>query len=424
MKSKTAQGFLSRRRNERLMKVCNMKKESQEKKTEKVEYQNVVGGQNGGVDGNLAATAIERNKVIIRTSIIGIVANVFLVAFKAVVGILTHSIAVILDAVNNLTDALSSVITIVGTKLAGKMPDKKHPMGYGRIEYLSAMVVSALVLYAGLTSLTESIKKIIKPEKVDYSIASLIIIAAAVLVKFFLGKYVKRVGKKVNSSSLVASGADAQNDAFLSASVFASAIIFYFTKVSLEAYVGVVISVFIIKAGIEMMIDTLNDILGRRTDKELSARIKELIKEEDEVRGAYDLIVNNYGPNKNYASVHIEIPDTLTANDIDLLERRLQIKVFKETGVVLTGIGIYSYNTKSDEAAIIRDAVKEKILSHEWAIQVHGFYIDTVNKEMRFDVVLSFDIETSKGLTIINEEIKELYGDYRVLAVPDVDFSD
>lgn len=401
-----------------------MKKESQEKKTEKVEYQNVVGGQNGGVDGNLAATAIERNKVIIRTSIIGIVANVFLVAFKAVVGILTHSIAVILDAVNNLTDALSSVITIVGTKLAGKMPDKKHPMGYGRIEYLSAMVVSALVLYAGLTSLTESVKKIIKPEKVDYSIASLIIIAAAVLVKFFLGKYVKRVGKKVNSSSLVASGADAQNDAFLSASVFASAIIFYFTKVSLEAYVGVIISVFIIKAGIEMMIDTLNDILGRRTDKELSARIKELIKEEDEVRGAYDLIVNNYGPNKNYASVHIEIPDTLTANDIDLLERRLQIKVFKETGVVLTGIGIYSYNTKSDEAAIIRDAVKEKILSHEWAIQVHGFYIDTVNKEMRFDVVLSFDIETSKGLTIINEEIKELYGDYRVLAVPDVDFSD
>lgn len=401
-----------------------MKKESQEKKTEKVEYQNVVGGQNGGVDGNLAATAIERNKVIIRTSIIGIVANVFLVAFKAVVGILTHSIAVILDAVNNLTDALSSVITIVGTKLAGKMPDKKHPMGYGRIEYLSAMIVSALVLYAGLTSLIESIKKIIKPEKVDYSIASLIIIAAAVLVKFFLGKYVKRVGKKVNSSSLVASGADAQNDAFLSASVFASAIIFYFTKVSLEAYVGVIISVFIIKAGIEMMIDTLNDILGRRTDKELSARIKELIKEEDEVRGAYDLIVNNYGPNKNYASVHIEIPDTLTANDIDLLERRLQIKVFKETGVVLTGIGIYSYNTKSDEAAIIRDAVKEKILSHEWAIQVHGFYIDTVNKEMRFDVVLSFDIETSKGLTIINEEIKELYGDYRVLAVPDVDFSD
>lgn len=401
-----------------------MKKESQEKKTEKVEYQNVVGGQNGGVDGNLAATAIERNKVIIRTSIIGIVANVFLVAFKAVVGILTHSIAVILDAVNNLTDALSSVITIVGTKLAGKMPDKKHPMGYGRIEYLSAMIVSALVLYAGLTSLIESIKKIIKPEKVDYSIASLIIIAAAVLVKFFLGKYVKRVGKKVNSSSLVASGADAQNDAFLSASVFASAIIFYFTKVSLEAYVGVIISVFIIKAGIEMMIDTLNDILGRRTDKELSARIKELIKEEDEVRGAYDLIVNNYGPNKNYASVHIEIPDTLTANDIDLLERRLQIKVFKETGVVLTGIGIYSYNTKSDEAAKIRDAVKEKILSHEWAIQVHGFYIDTVNKEMRFDVVLSFDIETSKGLTIINEDIKELYGDYRVLAVPDVDFSD
>ncbi|MBQ3318894.1 MAG: cation transporter, partial [Spirochaetia bacterium] len=209
-----------------------------------------------------------RDKVIVRTSIVGIVANIFLAAFKAVVGILSHSIAVVLDAVNNLSDALSSVITIAGTKLAGKLPDKKHPLGYGRIEYLSAMIVAAIVLYAGITSLVESVKKIIHPEKADYSAVALIIIASAVVVKLILGRYVKSQGEKVNSSALIASGADASFDAILSASVLASAVIFLVFGISLEAYVGALISFFIIKAGYEMMTETLDDILGQRADSE------------------------------------------------------------------------------------------------------------------------------------------------------------
>ncbi|MBR0470393.1 MAG: cation diffusion facilitator family transporter, partial [Clostridia bacterium] len=168
---------------------------------------------------NILTEAANRDKVIVRTSIIGIAANVFLAAFKAAVGIASNSIAVVLDAVNNLSDALSSVITVIGTKLAGKKPDKKHPLGYGRIEYLSAMIVSAIVLYAGITSAVESVKKIIWPEQADYSIVSLIIIASAVAVKIILGSYVKKQGKKVNSNALVASGADALFDAILSASV-------------------------------------------------------------------------------------------------------------------------------------------------------------------------------------------------------------
>ena len=141
-------------------------------------------------------TAENRDKIIVRTSIIGILANLFLASFKAVVGIVSNSIAVTLDAVNNLSDALSSVITIVGTKLAGKHPDKKHPLGYGRIEYLSAMTVSGIVLYAGITSAVESVKKIITPEKPDYSTTSLIIIAVAVVIKIILGNYVKSKGKR------------------------------------------------------------------------------------------------------------------------------------------------------------------------------------------------------------------------------------
>lgn len=373
---------------------------------------------------NIIQESINRNKVIVKTSVIGIVTNIFLVIFKATIGLLSNSIAVILDAVNNLFDALSSVITIIGTKLANKLPNKKHPLGYGRIEYMSAMLVSAIVLYAGITSVVESIKRIIHPEPSNYSIISLIIIAVAVVVKIVLGKYVKSQGKKVNSGALIASGADAMFDAILSASVLASAIIYFTTKVSLEAYVGVIISLVIIKAGIEMMMDTLNDILGKRADTETTKKIKQLLVEEPEVRGAYDLIIHNYGPNKNLASVHLELPDTMTVEQVDTLTRKLQSKVYHQTGVVIAGMGVYSYNTKNDESAKIQNTILETIMKHNWVLQMHGFYADITKKEIRFDVVMSFEIDAKEGLKILNDEVSKLYSDYRINIVLDVDVSD
>jgi len=368
--------------------------------------------------------AVQREKVIVRTSIIGILANLFLAGFKAAVGLAAHSIAVILDAVNNLSDALSSVITIVGTKLAGKEPDREHPLGYGRIEYLTAMIVAGIVLYAGITSLTESVKKIIHPEAADYSTVSLIIIAAAVVVKLILGAYVKAQGKKVNSASLVASGSDASFDAILSASVLASAIIFLLTGLSLEAWVGVVIACFIIKSGIEMMVETLNDILGKRTDPELAAAIKKTIGEDPDVHGAFDLFLYNYGPDKNYGSVHVEVNDTMTADEIDAMDRRVQASVFKKHGVILTGVGIYSVNTKDDEAGNMRRKVLETIMAHDYALQFHGFYVNTETKQMTFDVVLSFDCDRAQALSELRGEIQALYPDYCVIVQGDIDVSE
>ena len=374
--------------------------------------------------GSIVAQVQDRDKVIVRASIVGIVTNVILAAGKAGVGLIANSIAVVLDAVNNLSDALSSVITIVGTKLSGKAPDKKHPLGYGRIEYLSAMIVAAIVLYAGLTSLVESVKKIIHPETADYSILSLVLIGAAVAVKLILGSYVKSRGKKANSGSLIASGSDATFDAILSASVLASAVVFLTTGLSLEAYVGAVISCFIIKSGVEMLLDTLNDILGSRADPELSRRIKEILVSLPEVRGAYDLIINNYGPEKNYASVHLELPDTMAVSDVDRLTREAQLKVYQETGVILTGVGVYSFNTGDTEAARMQTAVTETLLSHDWVLQVHGFYVDEVLKILRFDAVMSFDIEPKAGLDTLREEVAALYPDYQIVAVADTDISD
>ena len=368
--------------------------------------------------------AVKREHIIIQTSIIGIVVNLLLSGFKATVGLMTGSIAIILDAVNNLSDALSSVVTIAGAFLAGKRPDRKHPLGHGRIEYLSAMVVALLVLYAGFTALTESVEHILKPEAADYDTAAIVIVSVAVFVKIFLGTFFKKQGEKVDSSSLKASGKDALFDAVISVSVLASAIIFICTGLSLEAYVGVIISVFIIKAGIEILTDTASDILGRRADPTLSQTIKALLNEEEEVRGAYDLIINNYGPEKNYASVHLELPDTMTVDEVDRLTRRVQTKVYQKTGVILTGVGVYSYNTGNDEAAQIRNRVQETVLAHEFAIQMHGFYLDMEAKEMRFDVVMSFNIDHNKGVEIICEELAGIYPDYHILIAPDVDISD
>ena len=373
---------------------------------------------------DISEEIVIREKTIVRTSIVGIVTNVLLVGFKAFVGLMSNSIAIILDAVNNLSDALSSVVTIIGAKLGAKQPDKKHPLGYGRIEYLSSMIVAALVLYAGITSLVESIKKIIHPEAADYSTVTLVIISVAIVVKLILGMYVKKQGKKVNSGALVASGSDALFDAILSASVLASAIVYLVWGISLEAYVGVIIAGFIIKAGVEMMIETLNDIIGKREDAETTKELKRVVCEEESVLGAYDVTLFNYGPNKNYGSVHVELPDTLTVDEVDRITRRIQTNVFHKTGVILTGIGVYSRNTSNDAAAQMRNRIQETVLSHDWALQMHGFYADTEQKTIRFDVVVSFDADRKEALETLCSEVTALYPEYEVLIVPDVDVAD
>ncbi|MCR4754969.1 MAG: cation diffusion facilitator family transporter [Lachnospiraceae bacterium] len=367
---------------------------------------------------------VQREKTIIKTSLVGIAANVILSGLKAMVGFVSGSIAIILDAVNNLSDALSSVVTIVGTYLAGKRPDKKHPLGHGRIEYLSAMVVAVIVLYAGITAFIESVKHIINPTVAHYDTPSLIVIMAAIIVKIALGTFYNRMAHVTSSASLKASGQDALFDAVISVSVLASAIVYMTSGISLEAYVGIIISIFIIKAGIEILLDTASDILGRRADPELTRTIKAILNEEPEVRGAYDLIINNYGPEKNYASVHLELPDTMTVDEVDKLTRHVQNRVYMQTGVILTGVGVYSYNTSNDEAARIRNAVQETILAHDFALQMHGFYLDMESKEMRFDVVFSFDIDYEKGLGILYEDMRHKYPEYQVTISPDVDISD
>ena len=367
----------------------------------------------------------DRERVIVRTSLIGIAANILLVAFKAAVGLASNSIAIVLDAVNNLTDALSSVITIIGAKLAGKKPDREHPLGHGRYEYLSAMVIVAIVLYAGITSLVESIKKIIAPEVADYSTVTLIIVAAAVIVKILLGRYVSAIGTQVDSGSLIAAGKDALFDAAISTSVLAAALIYLGTGIALEAYVGVIISIVIIKAGIDMLRETLDDILGSRPDADLAQGIKRTVCADPDVLGAFDLLLESYGPDLTIGSIHVEVLDTMTAAEIDAMTRRIQASVFEEHHIALATVGIYSRNTADDEAAEMRSKITRIAMGHEGVLQMHGFYVDLESKAISFDLIIDFAVPDRNALyDHIAGDVKALYPDYQLNIVLDRDLSD
>ena len=368
---------------------------------------------------------VSREKIIVRTSIIGIIANVFLAGFKAVIGMMTNSIAIVLDAVNNISDAGSSLITIIGTKLAGKEPDKKHPFGYGRIEYLSAMIISVIVLYAGITSFVESVKKIINPEIPEYTTVSLIIVAVAVLVKIVLGRYVKSVGVKVNSDSLKNSGDDATLDSVISASTLVAAVIFILFKVSLEAWLGAIISLVIIKAGVDMLRDTISQILGEKNDPDLAKNIKHTVTGFPQVQGAYDLVLNNYGPDAWNGSIHIEVPDTCTADQLDQLLRSIQLAVYEKHQVALTAIGVYSVNTQDEEIISAKEKVREIVLSHEHVKQMHGFYLIKEPKTLRFDLVVSFNAKDRRA--VFEEavaDVQQAFPDYALQTVLDTDFAE
>ncbi len=366
-----------------------------------------------------------RDKSIIRISILGIAANVLLAASKAAIGLLCSSIAIVLDAVNNLSDVFSAVITIIGTAYANKKPDREHPLGHGRAEYLSAAVIAVIILYAGIASLRESVKRILSPVTPDYSAATIVILLLAVFVKIGLGFLYRSRGKSLNSDALLATGQDALQDAVISASTIVAAVIFLFTGLSLEAWLGVIISLLILKAGYEILSRTLSEILGERVHPELSADVKRTVSEFEDVHGVYDLILHNYGPDRYLGSLHVEIDDDKNADEIDDLTRAITRKVYAEHGVILEAVGIYAVNRSDPRIAAMREKVMEIIYSHDYILQTHGFHVDFDPKVLNVDIIIDFQApDRSAIFNDIVRKVGEAYPDFRLEIVMDIDVSD
>lgn len=367
----------------------------------------------------------KRQKVIIRTSIVGIVGNFFLAAFKAFVGILTNSIAIILDAVNNFSDMLSSIVTIVGILLANKAPDRRHPMGHGRYEYLSTAVIAIIIIYIGITAIKESINKIINPDDVTYNALSIIIVAVAVIVKIFIGLYFRKTAKKVDSDSLKASGTDALFDSIISFATIISAVIYLTTGFKTEAYLATIISVLIIRSGLMMLREIFSVIAGERVSPELSKNIKKSVREVPGVKGAFDLMIHDYGTQMIFCSLNIEVEESLTAREIDDISREVRRKVFYGYHIYISSVGIYSINTESEEINKMYRRVKELLSHYDHVIQMHGFHVDENKKEISFDVVLSFDVKNRRAYYLaIKRHLRKTFPKYSINIALDSDYSD
>ncbi len=343
----------------------------------------------------------EREKAITRTSFVGIAANLMLSGFKAAVGLAAGSVAIVLDSVNNLSDALSSVITIVGVKIANEPPDAKHPFGHGRVEYFTSVTIAALVIAAGAGALAESLKKIASPEKPEYGALSLAIVAVAVVAKFLLGRYVTAKGRVWNSDALVASGADASLDALVSASTLAGAFLLLLTGVNLDGWIGAAISLIIVKSGVEMLTGAVNHIVGTRPDAAVSKPIRDTIASVDGVLGVHDLVLHNYGPDFAIGSVHVEVASDLSAADVYRVTHKVQTEVAERHRLMLT-VGIYAIDRTREKE---RAGIEKLALAHPGVIGVHGVFFDDVAKTVSFDVLVDFSVRDRHALreTLLKE---------------------
>ena len=370
-------------------------------------------------------TGAERKKRIVRAGLLGIAANLLLSGFKLAVGLLSNSVAIVLDAVNNTGDMLSSAVTVAGAKMAGRPADKEHPLGHGRLEYLSAVIVSAVILYAGIAALIEAVRRIINPVTPDYSVAALAVVGAAVAVKLVLWRFFRREGERLHSDSLSNAGRDALLDVVISASTLLAAVVSLVFHVFIEAWIGLLIAGVIIRSGVGMFRATVSKILGERVESTLAQSIKQTICETEGVAGAYDLILNSYGPDQWLGSVNIEVPDTWTADRIDVVTRQIARRVAEKNHVILSAIGIYSQNSTNDEASRMRTRITEIVMSQPYVLQIHGIYCDLEEKTVRFDIVTDFQASDPKEVEQnVLRKLQEQYPDFTILIHRDADYSD
>lgn len=366
---------------------------------------------------------MDRMKKVVTVSIVGILVNVALGVIKIIVGNAANSVAVTSDAVNNFADSISSLVTIITMIIVGKGATRKHPFGFGRVEYFSSIIISVLVLFTGGEFMVESIKHIIHPAATNYGNVALVLLVVAILAKIFLGLYTRRQGKKANSPNLVASGQDALSDAILTGVTFVGALLSRFAHWNIDGWIGAIVSIFVLKSGLEILLDVVNKLLGDRPDAELGDMIMKEITATPGIIGAYDLILHNYGPNIFIGNVNVELDEQLSIRDAYEIVKPLSVKIANEYGVFMY-FGFYAVNTTDEKTMEMNRKVKDTLMKEPDVLQVHAFYVEQDKKFMSFDVVLDFNVkdQLAKEKTI-RDKVHSLFPDYEVEMVFDKDYT-
>lgn len=355
-----------------------------------------------------------RQGVVMATSAIGIIVNVLLASVKVAIGVLANSIAVISEGINNATDSLSSVITMVGAKLSNKRPTKKHPFGYGRIEYITSLIIAGLIIATAVELLKSSIKLIIEPQDLTVNTLTLIIIAASALVKLWLAWYTIKKGKQVNSGILVAMGTDSRNDCIVSAVTIVSAVVFIVFRFSVDAYAGIITSLFIFKAGFDILKDTLANLLGQPVEKETADELYSIIRSTPGVLNAADMILHNYGPDRYSGSVNIEMDHQMTVEQLYSTIHKLQLDIMHQKGITMV-FGIYAVDRDHSEIKQMRQQIAQYVRGKEHVISYHALYLEPQTDVIYVDLVVDYELKDWNRLrTDFTEYMHGLYPDNKI----------
>lgn len=333
----------------------------------------------------------EREGVITAVSALGIAVNLLIAAAKVVLGLFASSIAIVSEGVNNASDAMTSVLTLVGSRLAGKHPDAKHPFGYGRVEYLTSLVIAGLILFTGIEMLISSVRLIFEPTELNVSVPALAVVAVSAVIKFLLGVFTVSAGKRSGSGALVGVGLDCRNDSFISVVTILSAVIFIVSGVSVDAYVGALMSLLVVKAGFDVLRDTVSELLGRPGDAELAAKLYREIRSTPGILGAVDMMLHNYGPDAYSGSVNVEIDHEKTVGEVYDFLHALQLRIMREYNVTLV-FGVYAVDGDHEEVRVIRQRIAEFVRAHEHVKSFHAVYLDPASPRLYCDLIVDYEL--------------------------------
>lgn len=360
------------------------------------------------------------------TGIVGIVTNTLLFIIKLSVGLLSNSVSILADAFNNLSDAASSIITIIGFKMANKPADAEHPFGHGRIEYITAMIVSFMVMLVGIQFVKTSFQKIINPTLVTFELLPFILLLISIGFKFWLSKFNKSIGNKINSSTLKATATDAMGDVFTSTTVVISFLISKFTTLPIDGYIGIIVALAIVYSGFSLIKETLSPLLGEPPDPVLVSDITDMVMSYDNITGIHDLIVHNYGPGRIMASIHAEIPSNIDIMEIHNIIDTAEREISKKLNIYLV-IHMDPICVDTDEIIEARNMVKDVLNKYEEVKSFHDFRVvgENNNKNLIFDIevcptCLSNEINSAKLLDNIEKDIKEKAPEYKCVITVDL----
>lgn len=363
-----------------------------------------------------------REDIISMTSGLGIFVNVVMALVKVLIGLLASSIAIVSEGVNNAADSLSAFLTLIGSKLAQKHPDEKHPFGYGRIEYLVSLIISVLILVTGIEMVISSVKLIFHPEELNISYLALAVVAGSAVIKFILGTYTIKMGKKADSSALIGVGIDGRNDCFASLITIVSSLAFLLFDVSVDAYAGILVSLLILKAGLELLIDTVSDLLGRPGEHDLAVQIYKEIQQTDGIISAADMMLHNYGPDAWSGSVNVEIDHNKSVGEIYNFLHELQLRIMHEHHVTMV-FGVYAVDNDSAKIKELRSRITAFVREQEHIKSYHAVYLSEKEKKLYCDFIVDYCLEGWNALqSEFVQYISEYYPEYQVELTIETEF--